>query len=385
MSSWRDVLKIHPACELFPLMSAEELKVLGEDIKANGLKAPIAIWCADLDAYERNELFLLDGRNRLDAMEAVGLEVVHQEGDSFQLAVHLFHYFFGDRKAGDPFAYVISTNIHRRHLTADQKRDLVAGVLKAQPERSDRAIASITKVDHKTVAPIRADLERRGEIPHVEARTDTKGRQQPVRKPKTVSVKPPPPSTPAQRVEEKIRRAGIADKKEHGDLSLDRVMDEVVAAADPEELIALANHSAPERHIRARAECDKQGVDWDSTPSAGQTAEERKALYADEQTDEDPVFIAGQLVAFYAGFDGFPALPMPTMDDKSRRRSTTEEVLANTIFSIVGSLERAIFQWRDAGRLPELFCRVRKIIDKLEADADAEAELDDEELIGAAE
>ena len=31
--SWRDVLKVHPAAELFPLMSDAELKELGEDIK----------------------------------------------------------------------------------------------------------------------------------------------------------------------------------------------------------------------------------------------------------------------------------------------------------------------------------------------------------------
>jgi hypothetical protein len=41
--SWRDVLPIHPAAELFPLMSPDELRELGEDIKATGLRLPIAI------------------------------------------------------------------------------------------------------------------------------------------------------------------------------------------------------------------------------------------------------------------------------------------------------------------------------------------------------
>jgi hypothetical protein len=39
--TWRDVLPIHPAAELFPLMSEAELRELGEDIQANGLQAPI--------------------------------------------------------------------------------------------------------------------------------------------------------------------------------------------------------------------------------------------------------------------------------------------------------------------------------------------------------
>jgi hypothetical protein len=101
----------------------------------------------------------------------------------------------GDR---DIIAYVISANIHRRHLTAEQKRELIANVLKVQPNVSDRAIANITKVDHKTVAPIRAEMEGRGEIPHVETRTDSKGRQQPVHKSKTTS--PPRPATNVEKV-----------------------------------------------------------------------------------------------------------------------------------------------------------------------------------------
>src|SRR5215216_2203690 len=38
--SWRDVLPVHPAADLFPMMSPEDLRALGEDIKANGLKHP---------------------------------------------------------------------------------------------------------------------------------------------------------------------------------------------------------------------------------------------------------------------------------------------------------------------------------------------------------
>jgi hypothetical protein len=39
--SWRDVLPIHPAAELFPLISPDELRPIGEDIKAHGLRWPI--------------------------------------------------------------------------------------------------------------------------------------------------------------------------------------------------------------------------------------------------------------------------------------------------------------------------------------------------------
>lgn len=64
--SWRDVLPIHPACELFPPMSPDELRALGEDIAKNGLTSPIVLWRAD----KRAPAVLLDGRNCLDAIEA---------------------------------------------------------------------------------------------------------------------------------------------------------------------------------------------------------------------------------------------------------------------------------------------------------------------------
>src|SRR5207248_3828039 len=49
--------------------------------------------------------------------------------------------------------------------------------------RSDNATAEIAGVSDKTVAAMREDLEGRSEIPNVDTRTDTKGRQQPAAKP----------------------------------------------------------------------------------------------------------------------------------------------------------------------------------------------------------
>jgi hypothetical protein len=54
----------------------------------------------------------------------------------------------------------------------------------AKPDTSDRTIAGQIKVDHKTVGAVRSEMEGRGEILHVEVRTDTRGREQPARKTK---------------------------------------------------------------------------------------------------------------------------------------------------------------------------------------------------------
>jgi hypothetical protein len=191
---WRDVLPVHPAAELFPPMSDTELRELGEDIKKNELQIPIVVWSSRQDAdhpkrhKEAKRYSLLDGRNRLDAMELVGipfnlswmekfvcwdLGTEHAAQDANIASMH----------HGDPYEFVISANIHRRHLTAEQKRDLIGKLLKADPTKSDRAVAKTVKADDKTVAKVRRELEGRSEIPNVKVRTDTKGRKQPAKKP----------------------------------------------------------------------------------------------------------------------------------------------------------------------------------------------------------
>jgi ParB-like chromosome segregation protein Spo0J len=163
-------LKFHPIADIFPLMEGADFDALVADIKANGLNEDIVLY----------DGMILDGRNRYRACLAAGWYPAQIDqrllvGDSMLDA---------DRWIDDPAAYVISANIHRRHLTAEDKRVIIAKLLEAQPEKSDRQIAGTVKTDHKTVGTVRAELEGRGEIPHVEARTDTKGRKQPAKKAK---------------------------------------------------------------------------------------------------------------------------------------------------------------------------------------------------------
>src|SRR5262249_19024288 len=148
--SWRDVIKVHPAAELFPMMSEAELRELGEDIKKSGLKNRIVFW----GSRPGEEAFLLDGRNRLDAMEMVGLATTNLNRTTI----------YGSEGA-DPYPYVISANMHRRHLTAEDKCDIIAKLLRAKPEVSNATVAKQIKADDKTVAKVRRELEATSEIP----------------------------------------------------------------------------------------------------------------------------------------------------------------------------------------------------------------------------
>jgi len=144
--SWRDVLPVHPAAELLPMMSKAELKELGEDIRKHGLHEKVAL----LDDM------LLDGRNRLDAMEMVGIKVVVSGKLDIDLSRNV--------QGANPFDYVMSKNICRRHLTAEQRGELIAEILKATPDRSDRRVAEMVKASHVTVGAVRSKLESTGQI-----------------------------------------------------------------------------------------------------------------------------------------------------------------------------------------------------------------------------
>lgn len=87
-------MKFHPISEVFPMLNETELLELAEDIKANGLREPI--WLYDKQ--------VLDGRNRFLACQRAKIKPRFRNYDG-----------------PDPIGFVVSLNIHRRHLSDAQK------------------------------------------------------------------------------------------------------------------------------------------------------------------------------------------------------------------------------------------------------------------------
>ncbi len=103
--------EIHPVAAMFPMLAADELQELADDIKANGQVQPIM-----LDANGQ----LIDGRNRLAACKLAGVDPVFDQLE----------------KDRDPVAYILSTNVARRHLSKGQRAMAIArtAALKIKPQ-----------------------------------------------------------------------------------------------------------------------------------------------------------------------------------------------------------------------------------------------------------
>lgn len=124
----------HPVADIFPMLPTDELKQLTDDIRVHGLLEPIQL----LDGM------ILDGRNRYAACKLAGVRPA-------------FIDFDGD----DALGFVISKNLHRRHLSESQ-RAVVAARLANMKRGGDRPSVTDTNFED-------ANLHLRNEIRQSEA------------------------------------------------------------------------------------------------------------------------------------------------------------------------------------------------------------------------
>jgi len=104
---------VHPAAAVFPMLDEEELTALAVDIGINGLRHPIVLDPA-------GEV-LVDGRNRLEACRAAGVEPQ----------------YWCLPEGSDIAAYIVSVNLARRHMTAGQRAMALAMVF-PEPDKGGR-------------------------------------------------------------------------------------------------------------------------------------------------------------------------------------------------------------------------------------------------------
>jgi len=115
--------RIHPAADIFPLMTERELAELTASVEHNGIEEPISVL--------GNQI--LDGRNRYKVLQALGRA---NNPLCYQDVSHRF-LFCGDQTL-TPIDYVIAMNLHRRHLDASQRASVAVAVKKYEAEEAKK-------------------------------------------------------------------------------------------------------------------------------------------------------------------------------------------------------------------------------------------------------
>ena len=126
-------LPVFPPADVFPMMADDELQELAADIEENGLRDALVI--AEIDG----QTMLVDGRNRRAACDIAGVNPTIRE-----------------LNGEDPTAFVLSANIHRRHMTKGQRAMAVAMIY---PKRTPRGQSSVSEgISYERVSSARTIL-----------------------------------------------------------------------------------------------------------------------------------------------------------------------------------------------------------------------------------
>jgi ParB-like chromosome segregation protein Spo0J len=143
-----------PKFQAMPPLAPDDLDALEKSIIEHGVMLPIIV-------DENGDI--IDGHHREQIAKKHGMGCPRDVRTGFADA--------------EKRAMALTLNIDRRHLTQQQKRQLLEKSITADPQLSDREHGRRTNTDHKTAAKVRTDLEQGGEIPHLDKRDNPQGRQ----------------------------------------------------------------------------------------------------------------------------------------------------------------------------------------------------------------
>lgn len=148
-------LAFHPLANLFPLIEGQAFAELVEDVRVNGLREPIVLF----------EGQILDGRNRYRAGREAGL--IGPDGRQANgpiSPINLTRQFL-PQVEGDPLAFVLSLNLHRRHLSTSQRAMIgaeIAGMRRGRPGENPQycGISAAQAAQRLNVAPRSIEMAR---------------------------------------------------------------------------------------------------------------------------------------------------------------------------------------------------------------------------------
>lgn len=104
-------IEVHPVADIFPMMSDREFLDLAADIREHGLREPV---------WLHRDGRIIDGRNRYLACQQNGIEPQTQTYDGTDESL---------------VSFVLSLNLHRRHLSETQRAMVAARIANLKPGR----------------------------------------------------------------------------------------------------------------------------------------------------------------------------------------------------------------------------------------------------------
>jgi hypothetical protein len=183
---------------MLPMMSDAEIDELAADIQTHGLVEPIVLWADNRQQKETGQLwgpehcprYLLDGRSRLMALGRLGyqrLDDVRCRTKQPQSAIRILFAWKRECPSApvlgawpwrylDPWAYVLSVNVRRRHLTQEQRRQIVEDMVRRRPDLTDRFGQDCARGPQDCRRPPRRGRTKWGDSPHPARRAHRRGR-----------------------------------------------------------------------------------------------------------------------------------------------------------------------------------------------------------------
>ena len=126
-------MPVHPVAAMVPRIEGESFEMFKRSIQDEGQRERIATWHGSV----------IDGRNRLAACLALGIMPQSNEMEF--------------ENEAECVEYIISRNIHRRHLTDDQRKMIMAELVtkkQGDPEILGVAIAAVARMGHVSEAGV---------------------------------------------------------------------------------------------------------------------------------------------------------------------------------------------------------------------------------------
>ncbi len=194
--------------QIMPDLNPEEYHNLKQDIAERGVLVPVEY---DEDGN------ILDGHHRVRICRELGIatwpKIIRQGLSGSEKRIH-----------------ARQLNVARRHLSRDQRQDLIRKQLKETPEKSSNMLAKALGVSDKTVTAQRKHMESTSEIPKLDKTTGADGK---TRKKSYRFVDDSPEGQQAiQRESSRIRRERKQRQKEEKSRLVEKMAADVPAITD---------------------------------------------------------------------------------------------------------------------------------------------------------